>query len=61
MGREAFHSEGITAQCEKRDGGLGGRKVTLIKAPGWWREYQLCDTPELVKELVYGACLCDLL
>src|SRR4029434_7956830 len=45
-----FDTVGRTAQCVKRQGQVEGRQVTVVEAPGWWRNYQLEETPELTKE-----------
>ncbi|XP_042562112.1 GTPase IMAP family member 4-like, partial [Clupea harengus] len=50
LGREEFDTSGRTAQCVKRQGQVAGRQVTVVEAPGWWRNYQLEVTPELTKE-----------
>ncbi|XP_042560252.1 GTPase IMAP family member 9-like, partial [Clupea harengus] len=41
MGREEFDTEGKTTQCVKRQGQVAGKQVTVVEAPGWWRDYQL--------------------
>lgn len=46
---EAFDVGDITSCCERREGEVCGRKVTLVKAPGWLRGYDHCNTPELFK------------
>src|SRR4029434_9737038 len=50
LGRDEFNTVGRTAQCVKRQGQVAGRQVTVVKAPGWWRNFQLKDTPELTKQ-----------
>ncbi|TMS22197.1 GTPase IMAP family member 8 [Larimichthys crocea] len=45
----AFDVGDITSCCERREGEVCGRKVTLVKAPGWLRGYDHCNTPELFK------------
>ncbi|KAG5282903.1 hypothetical protein AALO_G00035990 [Alosa alosa] len=52
LGREEFDTVGRTAQCVKRQGEVAGRQVTVVEAPGWWRNYQLKDTPELTREQI---------
>ncbi|KAL2086166.1 hypothetical protein ACEWY4_017225 [Coilia grayii] len=59
LGREEFHLEGITAQCEKRQGEVAGRQLTVVRAPGWWKHVNLKNTPELTKqEIVLSVSLC---
>uniref|UniRef100_A0A671YYL2 GTPase IMAP family member 8 n=1 Tax=Sparus aurata TaxID=8175 RepID=A0A671YYL2_SPAAU len=48
LGKLAFESD-VTACCEQGEGEVCGRRVTLVKAPGWLRGYDLCNTPELSK------------
>ncbi|XP_062391217.1 GTPase IMAP family member 8-like [Sardina pilchardus] len=50
LGRQKFDAVGRRAQCVKRQGDVGGRQVTVVEAPGWLRDAQLKDTPELTKE-----------
>src|SRR4029434_1343634 len=45
-----FDTVGRTAQSVKRQGQVAGRQVTVVKAPGWWIDHQLEQTPELTKE-----------
>ncbi|KAL7827156.1 hypothetical protein SRHO_G00328740 [Serrasalmus rhombeus] len=48
-----------TAQCVKRQGEAEGLALTVIEAPGWWRNYRVKDTPNLnAQEIVLGASLC---
>ncbi len=49
LGREAFDLGDVTSCCERREGEVCGRRVTLVKAPGWLQGYDLCNTPELFK------------
>ena len=59
LGREEFDTVGRTAQCVKRQGQVAGRQVTVVEAPGWWRNYQLKETPELTKnEIEFSVSLC---
>ncbi|XP_027145096.1 GTPase IMAP family member 8-like [Larimichthys crocea] len=46
---KVFVLEDVTPCCERRQGEVCGRKVTLAKAPGWLPGYELCNTPELFK------------
>ncbi|XP_048104176.1 GTPase IMAP family member 8-like, partial [Alosa alosa] len=59
LGREEFDLKRRTAQCVKRQGEVAGRQVTVVKAPGWWNDVSLKDTPELTKqEIVLSVSLC---
>lgn len=49
LGRQAFDLRDVTSCCERREGEVCGRRITLVKAPGWLRGYDLCNTPELLK------------
>ncbi|CAM4516979.1 unnamed protein product [Leuciscus chuanchicus] len=41
------------------EGNTHGRKIILLDTPGWWKCYQLCDTPERLKaELVRSTSIC---
>ncbi|ROL47942.1 GTPase IMAP family member 8 [Anabarilius grahami] len=41
------------------EGNIHGRKIILVDTPGWWKCYQLCDTPERLKaELVKSTNIC---
>ena len=46
LGKQAFKSD-VTACYEKGEGEVCGRRVTLVKVPGWLRGYDFCNTPEL--------------
>src|SRR4029434_5070238 len=55
LGREEFDTVGRTAQCEQ----VAGRQVTVVEAPGWCRNYQLEETPQLTKnEIALSVSLC---
>ncbi|XP_062395259.1 uncharacterized protein LOC134083108 isoform X2 [Sardina pilchardus] len=59
LGREEFDLKRRTAQCVKRQGEVAGRQVTVVKAPGWWEDISLKDTPELTREeIVLSVSLC---
>ncbi|XP_076123316.1 uncharacterized protein LOC143103419 [Alosa pseudoharengus] len=59
LGREEFDLNRRTAQCVKRQGEVAGRQVTVIEAPGWWKNEKLINTPELTKqEIVLSVSLC---
>ncbi|XP_070846874.1 GTPase IMAP family member 8-like [Chaetodon trifascialis] len=49
LGKLAFDQGDVTFSCERGEGEVCGRKVTLVKAPGWLRGYDLCNTPQLFK------------
>lgn len=57
LGKQEFTAK--TAQCVKRCGEVEGRKVTVVEAPGWWRNYLIKDTPALhAEEIVLSTSLC---
>ncbi|KAM9336922.1 GTPase IMAP family member 8-like [Symphorus nematophorus] len=49
LGKEAFDQGDVKSTCEKGEGEVCGRRVMLVKAPGWLRGYDLCNTSELFK------------
>lgn len=53
LGKEALDAARSTAPCEKGEGVVCGRKVTLVDSPGWWKELNLSDTAALVKDGVH--------
>ena len=58
LGRNAFTTD-ISSDSEKGEGTVCGRKVTLVRVPGWLRGYPLCDTPALFKtEMTLCTSLC---
>ncbi|KAM6957831.1 LOW QUALITY PROTEIN: uncharacterized protein FYW47_011942 [Aplochiton taeniatus] len=58
LDREEFKL-GRTVQCVKRQGEVAGRQLTVVDTPGWWRNYTVEETPELVKqEIVCSVSLC---
>lgn len=58
MKREEFDLK-TKAQCLKRQGNVEGREVTLVEAPGWWRNYPLRNTPRLIREEIeFSVSLC---
>ncbi|XP_067088553.1 GTPase IMAP family member 8-like isoform X2 [Osmerus mordax] len=58
LGREEFDLR-TAAQCVKRQGEVAGRQVTVVDTPGWWRDFPLEWTTELVKqEIVRSVSLC---
>ncbi|XP_063066550.1 GTPase IMAP family member 8-like [Engraulis encrasicolus] len=58
LGREEFDLK-RTAQCVKRQGEVAGRQLTVVEAPGWWKNKNLKATTELTKqEIVLSVSLC---
>ncbi|XP_052400542.1 uncharacterized protein LOC127947454 isoform X7 [Carassius gibelio] len=48
-----------SAQCVRRHGEVADRHITVIEAPGWWRNYTVEKSPELLKqEIVFSVSLC---
>ncbi|XP_008298632.1 GTPase IMAP family member 8-like [Stegastes partitus] len=59
LGRQAFDPRDATSRCERGEGDACGRRVSLVRAPGWLRGYRLCDTPELFKTgAILSVTLC---
>ncbi|KAM3842772.1 GTPase IMAP family member 8-like, partial [Diretmus argenteus] len=60
LGRDTFQLRVFLASnCEKGEGEVCGRRVTLVNAPGWLRGYRIGDTPELFKtEMILSVSLC---
>ncbi|XP_076126511.1 uncharacterized protein LOC143106181 [Alosa pseudoharengus] len=55
LGREEFSTSGRTAECVKREGQTAGRHITVVEAPGWWKNSTVEQTPERDKrEMVAG-------
>ncbi|XP_073687367.1 GTPase IMAP family member 8-like [Garra rufa] len=58
LGREEFDLK-TSAQCVRRHGEVADRHITVIEAPGWWRNYTVEDSPELLKqEILLSVSLC---
>ncbi|XP_076849461.1 GTPase IMAP family member 8-like [Brachyhypopomus gauderio] len=58
LGREEFELK-RTAQCVKRQGEVAGRMITVVEAPGWWSDYTVEQSSEILKqEIVLSVCLC---
>ncbi|XP_067088549.1 uncharacterized protein [Osmerus mordax] len=58
LGREEFDLR-PAAQCVKRQGEVAGRQVTVVNTPGWWSNFPVENTTELVKqEIVRSVSLC---
>ncbi|XP_062386455.1 uncharacterized protein LOC134074664 [Sardina pilchardus] len=59
LGREEFSTSGRTAECVKREGETAGRHITVVEAPGWWKNYTVEQTPAREKqEIVLSVSLC---
>ncbi|KAI4887354.1 hypothetical protein NFI96_023035 [Prochilodus magdalenae] len=59
FGKDLLPPKTRTAHCEKLQGSVCGRELTLVDTPGWWKHFPLSDTPEFLKqELVQGVSLC---
>ncbi len=58
LGREEFDLK-RSAQCVRRHGEVADRHITVIEAPGWWMNYTVEDSPELLKqEILLSVSLC---
>uniref|UniRef100_A0A672LV74 AIG1-type G domain-containing protein n=1 Tax=Sinocyclocheilus grahami TaxID=75366 RepID=A0A672LV74_SINGR len=58
LGREEFNLK-RSAQCVRRHGEVADRHITVIEAPGWWSNYTVEKSPELLKqEIVLSVSLC---
>ncbi|XP_076843835.1 GTPase IMAP family member 8-like [Brachyhypopomus gauderio] len=58
LGREEFELK-RTAQCVKRQGEVAGRKITVVEAPGWWRNNTVEESSEILKqEIVLSVSRC---
>ncbi|KAL1277188.1 hypothetical protein QQF64_023861 [Cirrhinus molitorella] len=58
LGREEFDLK-TSAQCVRRHGEAADRHITVIEAPGWWRNYTVEYSPELLKqEILLSVSLC---
>ncbi|KAI4897023.1 hypothetical protein NFI96_027876 [Prochilodus magdalenae] len=50
-----------TAQCVKRQGEVAGRHITVVEAPGWWKDIEVEESTELLKQdIMLGVTLCPL-
>ncbi|XP_073688424.1 GTPase IMAP family member 8-like [Garra rufa] len=48
-----------SAQCVRRHGEVADRHITVIEAPGWWRNSTVEKSPELLKqEILLSVSLC---
>ncbi|KAL0155945.1 hypothetical protein M9458_050208, partial [Cirrhinus mrigala] len=58
LGREDFDLK-TSAQCVRRHGEVADRHITVIEAPGWWRNYTVEESSELLKqEILLSVSLC---
>ncbi|XP_067236744.1 uncharacterized protein [Chanodichthys erythropterus] len=58
LGREEFDLK-RSAQCVRRHGEVADRHITVIEAPGWWINYTVEDSPEILKqEILLSVSLC---
>ncbi|XP_067333914.1 GTPase IMAP family member 8 isoform X2 [Channa argus] len=59
LGKEEFVTKERTS-CSWRLGLVAGRRLTVVDTPGWWCDYSVQDTPELVKrEILSSVSLCS--
>lgn len=59
LGKEEFVTKERTS-CSWRLGVVAGRWLTVVDTPGWWCDFSIQDTPELVKrEILSGVSLCS--
>uniref|UniRef100_A0A8C1XWC0 AIG1-type G domain-containing protein n=1 Tax=Cyprinus carpio TaxID=7962 RepID=A0A8C1XWC0_CYPCA len=57
LGREEI--DFLTHQCVKRHGEVADRHITVIDAPGWWRNEPVEESSELLKqEILLSVSLC---
>ncbi|XP_067236111.1 GTPase IMAP family member 9-like [Chanodichthys erythropterus] len=58
LGREEFDLK-TSAQCVRRHGEVADRHITVIEAPGWWKNYTVEKSPEILKqEILLSVSLC---
>ncbi|KAJ7989577.1 hypothetical protein DPEC_G00305980 [Dallia pectoralis] len=58
LGKEEFVTNERTT-CSRRVGEVAGRWVTVVDTPGWWCDFTVQETPELVRrEIVRSVSLC---
>ncbi|KAL0155976.1 hypothetical protein M9458_050239, partial [Cirrhinus mrigala] len=58
LGREEFDLK-RSAWCVRRHGEVADRHITVIDAPGWWKNYTVENSPELLKqEILLSMSLC---
>ncbi|XP_040919060.1 GTPase IMAP family member 8 [Toxotes jaculatrix] len=58
LGKEEFVTKERTS-CSRRLGMVAGRWLTVVDTPGWWCDFSVQDTSELVKrEIISSVSLC---
>jgi len=58
LGRDEFDLK-RSAQCVRRHGEVEDRLITVIEAPGWWRNHTVEESFERLKqEIVLSVSLC---
>uniref|UniRef100_A0A3B1IN67 AIG1-type G domain-containing protein n=1 Tax=Astyanax mexicanus TaxID=7994 RepID=A0A3B1IN67_ASTMX len=58
FGQDLLQNQKRTAQCQKHQGNVCGRELTLVDTPGWWKHFPLSDTATFLKqELIQGVYL----
>lgn len=59
LGKEEFVTKERTS-CSRRLGLVDGRWLTVVDTPGWWCDFSVQDTSELVKrEILSSVSLCS--
>lgn len=59
LGKEEFVTKERTS-CSRRLGLVAGRWLTVVDTPGWWCDFSVQDTSELVKrEILSSVSLCS--
>ncbi|XP_061108773.1 GTPase IMAP family member 4-like isoform X2 [Conger conger] len=59
LGKQAFTPGIKTTACQKGQGDVAGREITVVDTPGWVRYFPVEDSAELLKEqIVCSVSLC---
>ncbi|XP_071325306.1 GTPase IMAP family member 8 isoform X2 [Trachinotus anak] len=59
LGKEEFVTQERTS-CSRRLGMVAGQWLTVVDTPGWWCDFSVQDTSELVKrEIISSVSLCS--
>ncbi|KAK2833101.1 hypothetical protein Q5P01_016990 [Channa striata] len=59
LGKEEFVTKETTS-CSRRLGLVAGQRLTVVDTPGWWCDFSVQETPELVKsEILSSVSLCS--
>ncbi|XP_069055167.1 uncharacterized protein [Lepisosteus oculatus] len=58
LGREEFDTEGEPQECEKRQGEVAGRQITVVDTPGWDVWLMRNDPQQIRQEIVKIVSLC---